>query len=117
MSDIRISVGANADPAKRSIKELGKDVKELQKDALNVKIGTETGASSRAGASPSSGSDYTDKLIETIERLTSTIERNNRSGPNNNSSPIPSSPSPGGGGSFSSSMFGDLGKLLSLIHI
>ena len=115
MSDIRISVGANADPAKRSIKELGKDVKELQKDALNVKIGTETGASSRVGASPSSGSDYTDKLIETIERLTSTIERNNRSGSSNNSSPIPSPPNPGGGGSFSNSMFGDLGKLGTII--
>ncbi|MCW6701383.1 phage tail tip lysozyme [Anaerococcus sp. NML200537] len=114
MSDIRISVGANADAAKRSIKEIGKDVKELQKDALNVKIGTETGTSSRTGASPSSGSDSTDRLIETIERLTNSLDKANSVGASKNPSPLNngSSGSTGGG---SIPILDNLGKIGTII--
>lgn len=106
MSDIGVRVEANTESAKRRIKELGKDVKELQKDALNVKI--ESNSSSPSGVSPGlqSGHSNADKLIETIERLNDTL---------NNINNKPNNPSPGDDkkkeNEGKGSLFDNLGKV------
>lgn len=109
MNDIGVRVEANTEAAKRSIKALNKDVKDLQKDALNVKI--ESNTSSSSGTGYSSGNDNTDKLIETIERLNQTLDNINNK---------PGGPSPGkepkeDEGKGKGSILDNLGKIGTII--
>ena len=102
MSNIKIDVEANTNPAKQSLSNLQKNISDVQKNAGNIGVGANVGSTSNPDFKEfASKDDNVDDLTEVIRRLSNNIDKlgqniNSSSSINNlkssqKSSPIPES--------------------------
>lgn len=120
MSDIKINVQANTDPAKQSFSNLSKYIKNVQKDAQNFGIGGSE--SSNLTDFASKDKDNIGDLSEVIRKLSNNIDKLGQSfsarSAYNNSTNFPSSPysfnssdvNSSNNKSFKDNLFGNLTK-------
>ena len=78
MSDIRITVGANTEEAKRSFANLGKHIDETQKKANNFSVNSTDSKLNTGPEFASKSNDNVDELADAIKKLNENLTNLNR---------------------------------------